>query len=64
MSLEDEEHDAGGKPPRRGAWAMAVAFLLFLWFAIEVVSMSRLGSSGQPVFKQAEPARTSTPTAK
>jgi hypothetical protein len=59
MSIDDDEPDADQDgPPRRGSWAMAAAFLLFVWFAVDVVSIRTLGTSGQPVFKQAGPAST------
>jgi hypothetical protein len=43
---------------------MVLAFLFFLWLAVEVVSISVLAPGGSGVFQQAPPARSPEPTPK
>lgn len=66
MSNDAEPSDAGPPPkkPRDSSWAYVVAFLLFVWLAIETLTMSTLGTNNSAAFQQAPPARSPVPTAK
>ena len=66
MSTDADPRDAEQPPkkPRDTSWAYVVAFLFFVWLAIETLSITALGNNNSAVFKQAPPAPPPTPTAK
>jgi hypothetical protein len=66
MSNDAEPTDAEQQPkkPRDSSWAYVVAFLLFLWLAIETLTMTRLGTNGSTVFPSAPSYTPPKPTAK